>query len=226
MKHANPEWTFVLLNDTEIIDFFESVSPHDDIVRTAYKSYKLINADIGAARSDILRYALMWYFGGVYVDMDAEIYDLNALHAMSTQYDVILSREPRTLDYAGTERKKIVQWLLVAKPRHRVFGNVVKLIYHTLTFDQPKEALRPSYNVPMRELTVWMTGPNMFTRAVDVTMIENTEEENERICIHGVDYDGLAIKKAKDIFWGTATAYRKQKNYRGEKGVFRLAMTD
>mmetsp|Transcript_12620 Transcript_12620/g.19105 ORF Transcript_12620/g.19105 Transcript_12620/m.19105 type:complete len:389 (+) Transcript_12620:66-1232(+) len=226
MKHENENWKFVLLNDTDIIDFYERIQLEDEIVKTAYRAYSLVNSQIGAARSDILRYAIMWYFGGIYVDMDSEIFDFEALYELSTRYDVILSREPRMLEYAGTERKKLLQWLLVSQPRNNVFANVVKLIHHNLVFDQPRGGIRSSYNVPMRELTVWMTGPNIFTRGVDVTMMQNTEEENAKIYIYGTDYDGLAIKKAKDIFWGTATAYSQRKNYRSTSGVFRLSMDE
>jgi mannosyltransferase OCH1-like enzyme len=51
----------------------------DHYMRTAYKgtqvlqAYNIINTKLGAAKADIWRIAVLWMYGGAYIDADADI---------------------------------------------------------------------------------------------------------------------------------------------------------
>jgi len=71
MQRRNPGWEFRLCDDNDMAIFMEAkirrVAPH------VAEAYAAINPSLGAARADLWRYAVLWYHGGVYVDLDSEI---------------------------------------------------------------------------------------------------------------------------------------------------------
>ncbi len=219
MRLKNPNWKFNLMTDDDVIQWFENTQ--DDIVQIAYKSYKLINPKIGAARADIWRYAIIWYYGGIYLDIDSQIVDFEAMYKLANngQYGVVLSHEGNGYPLEAFKRKRIVQWCFMARPRHNLFANVIKLIYHTLTWDQPKSGISSSYKVNMHEVVVWHTGPVMIGRALDMTIVQDGDDD---IRIYGQDYNGFA--KFKVRFSPDEQKKYSHEHYDHQKGLFRLPM--
>jgi mannosyltransferase OCH1-like enzyme len=66
MLTINPGWTHNLYDDTEMAAFIQTNYPGR--VSQAFNSLA-----IGAARADIWRYCVLYHFGGVYLDIDADI---------------------------------------------------------------------------------------------------------------------------------------------------------
>ena len=61
-------------------------------------AYHLISPLLGAAKADIWRYAVLWLYGGVYLDYDSDIKTLFD-ELISQEDEVILSEEG--IDYEG-----------------------------------------------------------------------------------------------------------------------------
>ena len=62
---ANPGWTRSLLNDSEADEFMRAHTPP-----YVYETYGALRPALGAARADLLRYALIAHHGGAYLDLD------------------------------------------------------------------------------------------------------------------------------------------------------------
>ncbi|MBV5327320.1 MAG: hypothetical protein JZU65_06735 [Chlorobium sp.] len=60
----NPEWQHTLVTDTSAEKFVK-----DHYGRAVLKLYLRINPDYGPARADLIRYLLLYRFGGVYMDI-------------------------------------------------------------------------------------------------------------------------------------------------------------
>ncbi len=219
MRQNNPNWTFNLMTDADIIEWFENTT-NDEIVQIAYKSYKLINPEIGAARADIWRYAIIWHYGGIYLDVDSEILDFDALYNLANdgKYGVVLSHETYGYPKREFKRKRVIQWCFMARPRHNLFANTIKLIYHTLIWDQPKSGI--SWDKKMKEsgmydVVKFHTGSVIFGRALDLTVMKDGDDD---IRFYGVDFEDLVTFKVAE--------YIKYKNstFRNYKALFRLAL--
>lgn len=67
LRHFNPNWK-IIVHDCEqqraLIETFD---------HSLLRSYDLINSNLHAARSDVWRYAVLYKYGGVYIDTDVHI---------------------------------------------------------------------------------------------------------------------------------------------------------
>ncbi|KAL2869516.1 uncharacterized protein BJX67DRAFT_347503 [Aspergillus lucknowensis] len=64
-ENVNSEWEYQLVTDTEADRFITTVLAAVPELKTLYDSYPY-----HVIRSDLLRYLLLWYYGGYYADMD------------------------------------------------------------------------------------------------------------------------------------------------------------
>ena len=65
----NKKWNVNLIDDNSLHRFMYSIFNGTKILW----AFDMINPKIGAARVDIWRIALLWVFGGVYLDLDADL---------------------------------------------------------------------------------------------------------------------------------------------------------
>ncbi len=70
----------------------------------------------------------IWYYGGIYLDIDSEIVDFEAMYELANngQYGVVLTHEGNGYPLTAFTRKRIVQCCFMAKPKHNLFVNVMK----------------------------------------------------------------------------------------------------
>jgi len=78
-------------------------------------AYHLISPLLGAAKADIWRYAVLWLYGGVYLDYDSDIKtQFNEL--IFKDDEVILSEEG--IDYEGILTHSLTHCLIIQLPTH------------------------------------------------------------------------------------------------------------
>ncbi|OKL63853.1 hypothetical protein UA08_01118 [Talaromyces atroroseus] len=65
LEHHNSEWEYALVTDEKAINFVTNVLSAVPEIAGAYMSYPHY-----VLRTDLLRYLLLWYYGGFYADMD------------------------------------------------------------------------------------------------------------------------------------------------------------
>lgn len=67
MKSMNPEWEFRLYDDVDIINFIKSEFPN------LLAIYNKINPIYGAAKVDFFRYLIIYFYGGLYLDIKSSL---------------------------------------------------------------------------------------------------------------------------------------------------------
>jgi hypothetical protein len=199
MIEENPDWKFKLVTNEEQEKFLRETD--DEIVHLAYRSFKLINPKNGASRADVWRYAVMYYHGGFYLDMDSSCADFNKLLevANANHANVLLSREGGKVNYIHN-RHKTVMWAFLAKPGHPLLANAIKTVWDNMKFDQPREEIMvrggSNSNDGDKMLTLEFSGTIAFSRAVEMTRITGQGDDTY---IYGQDFEGLCNFKAPGL---------------------------
>lgn len=160
MKFQNPGYDYEFYDD-ERVEMFIS-REFDD---TFYQAYKRI--DIGAVKADFFRYAILYKYGGVYLDIDGyTASNLDKLIRPDDHCIITLERNPGL--YA--------QYALVSSAGHpfleRTLEKVVDNIIHNR---HPHDGHK-------------MTGPTVFTEAINECIAEKITDKYR---IVGVDYEGF-----------------------------------
>ena len=150
MLGNNPGWHFALMDDAAVDVFMHTVFARTSLLW----AYQNINPKLGAMKADIWRYAVLYAFGGVYVDADScfkitldkhlrpdDGYVFSAEHNEYTHCytpDFYLG-QPRFNNKAFVDtlpfgKFKVAQYLLIFQPRHPVLAgtlrNVVLIFKH------------------------------------------------------------------------------------------------
>ncbi|RAJ25573.1 glycosyltransferase family 32 protein [Pedobacter cryoconitis] len=133
--------------------------------------YKKIN--IGAAKADFFRYAVLYKKGGVYVDIDSGI---NGSLNQFIQPDdtAIITREGNPDLFA--------QWALIYSPGHPFLKKTMDMVLDNIRQNKYPHDVHQ------------MTGPTVYTKAI-VESLKNNPEIPHRIL--GTDYNGYLKVKYK-----------------------------
>ena len=100
--------------------------------------------NIGAAKADLWRYAILYKNGGVYLDIDSEIY--SNLDSLIENDDIaVISREGNP--------NKFVQWCLMFDKNHPILENTIKKCVYNILNRTTEDILK-------------LTGPDVFSEAV------------------------------------------------------------
>ncbi|MBK0384504.1 glycosyl transferase [Pedobacter sp. SD-b] len=162
----NPEYNYEFYDDARIEEFFK-----DNFDEEWFKAYHKLN--IGAAKADFFRYAILYKKGGIYVDIDSGIKG-KLKEFIKENDDAIISREGNEGLY--------VQWALVFAAGHPFLEKALSIVKENIDKNlYPHDVHR-------------MTGPTAFTEAVNFC-IESDEKISYRIL--GVDYEGHLLFKYK-----------------------------
>ena len=67
VKKLNPEWEYILWTDAD----------NDEFVKTNFPDFYNVfnNFSRGIMRADVIRYLIMYKIGGVYLDLDYEVFE-------------------------------------------------------------------------------------------------------------------------------------------------------
>lgn len=159
MKWVNPQYRYEFYDDQRIDAFFKA--EFDD---KTYKAYKRL--DIGAAKADFFRYAVLYKFGGVYLDLDG--YTFRNLDKMIKPDDSAIITKERN---PGV----LAQYALVFEAGHPILKTCIEKILDNIENDRHVNDIHQ------------LTGPTVFTGAVNKYIAEG--HTNYRM--FGVDYEGF-----------------------------------
>ena len=113
-KYA-PEYTHKIYNDQECLDFLTST--FDDSVVKTFHALKR-----GAHKADLVRYCLLYTYGGVYLDIKTEL--VRPLREIFIDKDTFYSVLSCTKDH-------IYQGIISAPPRHPLFSALIQFMVAT-----------------------------------------------------------------------------------------------
>ena len=167
MKRQNPDYTYSLYDDQDVIAFLEKEFPPRFV--NAYK-----RLTIGAAKADFFRYAIVYKKGGVYLDVDSGM--TKPLKSLIKQDDVaIISRERHPQFF--------VQWALISDKNHPFLEKTLEMIVDNI------ENHRFPHDVHQT------TGPSAYTLAIN-QCLQNNSEIPHRI-FDGIEFRGFLKFKYK-----------------------------
>ncbi len=184
-RKKNPDYKYEFYDDERVEDFFyQEFEPH------VFLSYKKLN--IGAAKADMFRYAVLYKRGGIYLDIDSSINDkLNSF--INPDDKAIITFEGHPGFYA--------QWALIYEAGHPFLKKTLDKIVENISLNKyPNDVHR-------------MTGPSVYTEAINESLIEDTAIPYRLL---GTDYNGhLRVKYPLGKFF----LYKKGEHWKKQQKV-------
>ena len=159
LQKRNPEYDYQFYNDERITEFIRAEFGTD-----TFNLYSRIN--IGAAKADFFRYAILFKKGGVYLDIDS----LN----MTKLDEFILSNDSAIISLE-THKKFYVQWALVFQAGHPFLEKTLDVVLDNLKSNRYPNDIHS------------MTGPAAFTTAINECLNGSNSIQYREL---GPDYDG------------------------------------
>jgi len=134
-----------------------------------YDAYKRIN--IGAAKADFFRYAVLFKKGGIYVDIDSGI---------NGSLDNFILPDDMAIITREGDPSLFAQWALIYSPGHPFLEKTIQLVLENIRQDKYPHDVHQ------------MTGPSAYTAAINLCL-KNNPEVSYRLL--GTDYnDHLKVK--------------------------------
>lgn len=165
-RKKNPDYTYEFYDDQRIEAFLSH-----EYGAEVLSLYKKIN--IGAAKADFFRYAVLYKKGGVYVDIDSGIN--GSLNQFIEPGDsAIITREGNPDLFA--------QWALIYSPEHPFLKRTMEMVLENIRQNKYPHDVHQ------------MTGPTVYTKAILESLKDNPEIPHR---ILGTDYNGYLKVKYK-----------------------------
>ncbi len=177
LKAQNPDYTHEIYTDEEIDKFVQE--NYDGEILECYNKLNII-----VAKVDFWRYLILYKNGGIYLDIDSSIN--KPIHTfLNEDDDALITREGNRLFYP--------QWAMFFSKNHPILKKTIELVIDNI---KNKRHVHDIHK---------MTGPTVFTRAVNIIsngkdVISNCgfygnkdgvyEVEDKKYRISGVDFNG------------------------------------
>lgn len=158
LKFRNKDYSYEFYDDERIRGFLLA-----EYGAEVLEVYSRLN--IGAAKADFFRYAILYKKGGVYLDIDA--YALGRLDRMIKPSDSAVISKERFPNI-------FVQWALIYEPGHPFLKRTMELVMENIRQNAYPNSVH------------WMTGPTAYSKAV-LECIAADPEVKYRIL--GTDYE-------------------------------------
>lgn len=183
MKRKNPGWNYHFYDDARILDFFSEHFPAEYL--NAYKSLT-----IGAAKADFFRYAVLYKFGGVYLDIDSYV---------KTPFDKFIDKDDVFVVSHEGNPGLYCQWALISDKDHPFLKRTLEKVLDNI------QSHRFPHDVHKT------TGPTVFTEAVNEVLAENPSTAHRFL---GTDYNGhlkFKYNLGRIFLYGKKTEHWKKK---------------
>lgn len=159
-RARNPSYTYEFYDDQRVDEFIST-----EYGREVFNLYKQIN--IGAAKADFFRYAILYKKGGVYLDIDSTIKKKLDDFILPTD-EAIVSEESHPGVY--------VQWPLIYSAGHPFLERTIEIVLDNIRNNRFPNSVHQ------------MTGPTAYTKAIKECLTNNPNIPHR---FSGIDYDGI-----------------------------------
>lgn len=163
-RKKNPEYQYEFYDDERIESFLET-----DFDSSVLQAYRRLN--IGAAKADMFRYAILLKKGGIYLDIDSGI--------KGRLSDFILPAD-RAVITRERNPDLYVQWALVYEANHPFLKRTLDLVLENIAFNRFPHDVHAT------------TGPAVYTKAIKECLNDDPSIPHR---ILGVDYEGHLVSK-------------------------------
>ena len=206
----NPNYNYWLFNDTEMEYFMNNIMK-DEFDGNLTKAFNLIDDVNGAAKADIWRYAVLWKYGGVYIDFDAvcwksfddmiksktgskfivsfakqkEYNDLNRFLNLNTnnQHDPNENVLKWLRINNSYHTMRTIQWMIISAPKSIILTRVIQMVIDNIL--NPRTQRKYKLNDPdvdMQSLTRKVTGPETLRYGMTDAVLKHNLRK-------GIDYE-------------------------------------
>ncbi len=177
-------------------------------------AYHVISPAAGAAKADLWRYAVLWTYGGVYIDDDSDIkspldkvveptdtlvvaYEKNGFNAnrcyIPTYHlsDFSAYRNESRKELKIFHHRCLLNWAMISAPRHQIIAatmhNAVEIIRGEFMRDSVLRSLNAAY---YWEAIMCSTGPSLLTASAREVIIHNPSVSYRLANVDFKDYGG------------------------------------
>lgn len=168
-QQANTDWQQVIVTDAHACRIIAQMPP---AVQNAYYS---LNPEYGPARADLLRYVIMWLYGGLYLDMKSTAVG-SVSDVIRTHDQLVLSKwGVRMGQHRALERHRLPyssrngeyqQWYVLAAPHHPLIHEVITSVVRNCELYRRKQFPFNGQETG-KDGVLELTGPTAFTIAID-----------------------------------------------------------
>lgn len=181
-RRKNPDYSYEFYDDERIESFFKA-----EFEPQVFNCYKKLN--IGAAKADMFRYAILYKKGGIYLDIDSGINDkLNTF--IKPEDHAIITREGHPSMYA--------QWALIYTAGHPFLKRTLDKVIENISLKKYPDNVHRT------------TGPSVYTEAINECLAADPLIPYRLL---GTDYNGhLKVKYrfAKFFLYKKGEHWKKQ----------------
>jgi mannosyltransferase OCH1-like enzyme len=157
-RKKNPDYNYEFYDDQRIESFL--LKEFDEDILALYQ-----RINIGAAKADFFRYAVLYKKGGVYVDIDSGI---------NGRLDDFILPDDNAIIAPEGNPDLFVQWALIYEPNHPFLQKTMELMCENIRNNKYPHDVHQ------------MTGPSVYTKAIRTCLKESPDIAYR---ILGVDYD-------------------------------------
>ena len=152
MKHKH-NWNYLFFDDNDIVEFIKNKMP------AYYEFFK--NLQFKIQQIDFFRYLVIYYYGGLYLDLDVFIdLDLQDLQLYDCAFPIELKNINDTLLVNKNQNFLIGNYAFYAKPRHPFIKSIIHHITNPKITIQDIELGCKHNNDPSEQVFVYYTtGP-------------------------------------------------------------------
>ena len=177
MLTLNPSYSHEIFTDEEMDDFVNKYYPGE--IAECYNKLNII-----VAKVDFWRYLILYKYGGIYLDMDSEI---------TRSLDEFIRDDDEAIITSEGHPPCFVQWGLIFNKGHPILKKTIELVVDNIKTNRYPKRL------PKGGQVLWMTGPHVYTRAVNAVHEKLYDQPIDRLAINretNVTYqkDGISYR--------------------------------
>ena len=243
----NPLWSIHICDDHDTDMFMAKFFPNTSLLY----SYKNINNVIaGASKADIWRYAVLYVFGGVYIDTDSQLrkplsaiiqpademilafennhYDGDWCYNSNSEFATknIISKNPGAEKMDIFHNRILVNWCMMSAPYHMFLAAALDTFVKLSKLEYLRVSdLKVAVWEPFSKLVYCTTGPTMFTAAARSVVLGDSARNNDNNTVirksQGVDEGGHPNASASSAFTAVSSYRLVSKDFGHEGGRFK-----
>jgi mannosyltransferase OCH1-like enzyme len=157
LKNNNPDYKYYFFDESDRRDFITTNYGKD--ICSAYDALQ-----INAAKADFWRYLALYFYGGIYIDIDS---------CVNEPFDSFLLSTDKALITRESNKGKFVQWGMFFCKKHPVLEKLIKYVAfnvlhlktNKITVHEPSELFR-------------ITGPGAYTNIIEEQYINDKEQDS------------------------------------------------
>lgn len=233
----NPSWSVHICDNIAKDSFMESFFPNTSLLH----SYRNINPVIaGAAKADIWRYALLYVFGGVYIDSDSQLrtslnevikpedemilafennhFEGDWCYSPNSEFATrnVVRKNPHVEKMGIFKGRILTNWCIMSAPGHIFLNSALETFVKLSRAEFLRLSnLKISLWDPFSKYVYCSTGPSMFTASARKVMIESSNQNGSHTRYKA------SKDKTREIAVGSSTYRLASKDFGHEGGVFK-----